>query len=359
MATDVRGPVRFSLFDHLDESGRGQGETYRERLKMIEVAEEAGFYCYHLAEHHGTELSTVPSPALFLAAVAERTSRIRLGAMTYLLPLYNPLRLLEELCMLDQLSQGRLEIGLSRGSSPYEGLRFGVKREESRARFNEVLELLIQGFTTGELNLQGTYYQYDHVMTRLSPAQKPYPPMWYPTTNIESVPWIAKHGFNTLFSYGISGSFDACRRMVDLYREEFEAHKDDPDRMNGHVKQPFIGINGHVHVAATDELAIEQARPAWAKYIYNFTERYNRVGDPKHAGKGNFDRDVAEGKILVGSPETVRRRLGEYLQTSGANYCMGEFSFGSLPLEHVLSSIRLFATEVMPALSQQPVAALS
>src|SRR5919199_4319743 len=102
MATDVRGPVRFSLFDHLDESGRGQGETYRERLKMIEVAEEAGFYCYHLAEHHGTELSTVPSPALFLAAVAQRTHRLRLGPLGYVVPTYNPLRLLEEISMLDQ-----------------------------------------------------------------------------------------------------------------------------------------------------------------------------------------------------------------------------------------------------------------
>jgi alkanesulfonate monooxygenase SsuD/methylene tetrahydromethanopterin reductase-like flavin-dependent oxidoreductase (luciferase family) len=357
MPIEPGGPVRFSLFDHLDESGRGQGETYRERLKMVEVAEEAGFYCYHLAEHHGTELSTVPSPALFLAAVAERTSRIRLGPLTYLLPLYNPLRLMEEICILDQLSQGRLEIGLSRGSSPYEGLRFGVKREDSRDMFNEALELIIQGLTQGELNFQGRFYQYDHVMTRMTPAQKPYPPMWYPTTNIESVPWVAKHGFNTLFSYGISGSFEACRQMVDLYREEWNLHENDPDRMNGHVKEPFVGINGHVHVAATDELAREQARPAYAKYIYNFTERYNRVGDPKHAGKGNFDRDVDEGKILVGSPDTVRARIGEYIGATGANYFLGEFSFGSLPLDQITESIKLFASEVMPAFTREPATA--
>jgi alkanesulfonate monooxygenase SsuD/methylene tetrahydromethanopterin reductase-like flavin-dependent oxidoreductase (luciferase family) len=125
------------------------------------------------------------------------------------------------------------------------------------------------------------------------------------------------------------------------------------------VREPFVGISGHIHVAATDALAQEQARPAYATYIYNFTERYNRVGDPKHRGKGNFDRDVAEGTILVGSPDTVRRRLGEYLRTSGANYCMGEFSFGSLPPEQILSSIKLFASEVMPALSDAPAAAVA
>jgi alkanesulfonate monooxygenase SsuD/methylene tetrahydromethanopterin reductase-like flavin-dependent oxidoreductase (luciferase family) len=264
---------------------------------------------------------------------------------------------MEEICILDQLSQGRLEVGISRGSSPYEGLRFGVKRDESRDIFNEALEVIIQGLSTGELNFQGKYFQYDHVMTRLTPAQKPYPPIWYPTTNIESVPWVAKHGFNSLFSYGISGSFETARQMVDLYREEWALHQSDPDRMNGHVRQPFVGINGHVHVAATDELAREQARPAYAKYIYNFTERYNRVGDPKHAGKGNFDRDVDEGKILVGSPDTIRQRLGEYLGGTGANYFLGEFSFGSLPLDQIISSLKLFATEVMPAFTKEPAAA--
>jgi len=105
------------MFDWLDESGRGQGETYAERLQMLELADQAGFYCYHLAEHHATELSTVHSPNLFLSPVAQRTRRIRLGPLSYILPMYEPIRLLEEICMLDQLSGGRFELGLSRGSS--------------------------------------------------------------------------------------------------------------------------------------------------------------------------------------------------------------------------------------------------
>src|SRR5680860_170185 len=132
MPTLATEPVRFSLFDWLDESGRGIGETYEERLRMLEYADEAGFYAYHLAEHHGTELSTVPSPNLFLSAVAQRTQRLRLGPLGYVLPTYNPLRLMEEICMLDQLSNGRLEIGFGRGSSPHEGALFGVQRDSAR-----------------------------------------------------------------------------------------------------------------------------------------------------------------------------------------------------------------------------------
>src|SRR5438067_3483550 len=172
--TDVQhGPVRFAMFDWLDESGRGQGETYAERLRMLELADTAGFHAYHLAEHHATELSTVPSPNLFLSAVAQRTRRIRLGPLSYVLRIYDPLRLLEEICMLDQLSGGRLELGVSRGSSPHEGLRFGIEREDSRAVFMEALEIMLMGFTRGELSYQGKYFQYDGVKTRQRPRQQP------------------------------------------------------------------------------------------------------------------------------------------------------------------------------------------
>src|ERR1044071_7174553 len=96
--------VQFGIFDWLDESGRAIGETYEERLRMLELADRSGFYAYHLAEHHATELSTVPSPHLFLAAAAQRTTRLRLGPLSVILPLYEPIRLLEEIAMLDQLS---------------------------------------------------------------------------------------------------------------------------------------------------------------------------------------------------------------------------------------------------------------
>jgi len=346
--------VRFALFDWLDESGRGFGETYEERLRMLEYADEAGFYCYHLAEHHGTALSTVPSPNLFLASVAQRTKRIRLGPLGYVLPAYNPLRLLEEVCMLDQLSGGRLELGISRGSSPHEGLRFGIEREDSRAVFNEVLDLMLMGFTTGELNYQGTFFQYDATRTRQRPRQQPYPPLWYPTTSLESVAWLAAHGFHTAFSINLSGIDEVARRL-QIYRDEYAAHKDDPGRLNGHVAEPNYGFSMQVHVADSDERAYDQAKPAYAVFWDNFTRRYVERGDMKHAGRGNFDVDLAEGKHLVGSPDTVRAKLAAYLERTGANYFIGSFSWGNLTPAQIHRSLELFSTEVIPALT--PVAA--
>src|ERR1700726_2692855 len=137
--------VAFGLFDWIDRSTAPLYQLYRDRLQLLEAADAAGFFCYHLAEHHATPLGMAPSPALFLAAAAQHTSKIRLGPLVYLLPLYDPLRLIEEVAMLDQLSGGRLELGVGRGVSPYELRNFGVDPENSRAMFDEGLEGVLRG----------------------------------------------------------------------------------------------------------------------------------------------------------------------------------------------------------------------
>jgi len=112
--------MEFGVFDHLDRTGQALPDFYEDRLKIAAAYDAAGFYAYHIAEHHSTPLGMAPSPNIFLAAVAQRTRRIRLGPLVYLLPLYSPLRLIGEICMLDHLSHGRIEIGIGRGASPHE-----------------------------------------------------------------------------------------------------------------------------------------------------------------------------------------------------------------------------------------------
>ena len=153
----------FGLFDWIDQGTAPLQQLYEERLQLLEVADAAGFFCYHLAEHHTTPLGMAPSPALFLTAAAQRTRRIRLGPLVYLLPLYTPLRLIEEVCMLDHLSGGRLELGVGRGVSPYELGYFGVDATGTRALFDEVLTILITGMTQARLTVAGTHYQYHDV----------------------------------------------------------------------------------------------------------------------------------------------------------------------------------------------------
>jgi alkanesulfonate monooxygenase SsuD/methylene tetrahydromethanopterin reductase-like flavin-dependent oxidoreductase (luciferase family) len=342
----------FSIFDWLDESGRGFAQTYDERLELLALADEKGFYAYHLAEHHGSQLSTTPSPTVFLSALAQRTQRLRMGGLTYVLPVYNPIRLLEELCMLDQLSHGRLELGVGAGASPHERQRFGVPPEEAHDRYAEVLQILVQGFTTGAITFHGSFYDYDGLKTRFRPYQQPYPPLWYPTSNRASVPYIAAEGFNFVLSPRQWPSFADLCDLMDVYRREWVAHRDQPGRLNGHVARPFLGLSMHVHVADTDARARDQARSAYRAFWDNYTRRYVELGQSRYPATVDFDKLVDDEVALCGSPETVRRTLARLFERSGANYLVGAFMFGDLPLDQARRSIELFADEVMPAFAQ-------
>src|SRR3954466_9090289 len=163
--------VSFGLFDWIDRGRAPLQQLYEERLQLLEAAEAAGFYAYHLAEHHATPLGMASSPGLFLAAAAQRTRRIRLGPLVYLLPMYNPLRLIDEICMLDQLSGGRLELGVGRGVSPYELGYYGVDPATGPERFAEAFEVILKGLTEKRLNHEGKYFTFKDVPMEMQPVQ--------------------------------------------------------------------------------------------------------------------------------------------------------------------------------------------
>src|SRR5712692_9364006 len=135
----------FGMFDHVDRSDEPLGALYEHRLKLVEAAEAARFRTYHVAEHHATRLGMAPSPGIFLAAVAQRTRRIRFGPLVYLLPLYTPLRLVEEICMLDQLSGGRFELGIGRRITRYALAYCGVALLEACAMADEAPTVILEG----------------------------------------------------------------------------------------------------------------------------------------------------------------------------------------------------------------------
>jgi alkanesulfonate monooxygenase SsuD/methylene tetrahydromethanopterin reductase-like flavin-dependent oxidoreductase (luciferase family) len=267
--------IEFGLFDWLDRSTAPVGQLFEEHLKLIEAADAAGFHCYHLAEHHGTPLGMAPSPALFLAAAAQRTKRIRLGPLVFLLPLYDPLRLAEEICMLDQLSNGRLELGVGRGVSPYEVACFGVDVADSRAMFNEALEVMISFFTKAKLDFAGEHYRYANVPVEVRPAQQPYPPLWYPTHNPDSIAYAAKHGFNFV---GI-GPTALLKQQADLYRELWEKHRHEPGRLNGHVADPKVGMLRQIVIAETEAEAAALAKTAHTGWYRSITKLWHDHGD--------------------------------------------------------------------------------
>jgi alkanesulfonate monooxygenase SsuD/methylene tetrahydromethanopterin reductase-like flavin-dependent oxidoreductase (luciferase family) len=339
--------IDFGLFDWIDRGTVPAHQLYEDRLQLLAAADAAGFFCYHLAEHHATPLGMAPSPALFLTAAAQRTRRIRLGPLVYLLPLYDPLRLIEEVCMLDQLSGGRLELGVGRGVSPYELGYFGVDPAANRAIFDETLGVLLAGLTGDRLTFEGQHYQYHDVPMELHPLQQPYPPLWYPTHNPDSVRYAARHGYNFV---GL-GPAAAVREHVDAYWQTWEAHRRDPARINGHVDSPKVGVLRQVVVAPTDEEALALTRPAYADWYHSISKLWHDHDDHSVDGLFAWETATQHETIIFGSPAPVRERVGHILETSGCNYFIGSFAWGTLPQQQTLRSLQLFAEEIMPAFS--------
>ena len=340
-------PVKFGIFDWIDRNQLGLPEIYEQRLKLIECAEEKGFYCYHIAEHHGSPLNMTPSPSIFLAAAAQRTARIRLGTLVYVLPAYNPLRLIEEICMLDNLSRGRLDVGVGRGISPIEMSFFNIDVQQSRDMFREALEAVTSALATGKLSFQGRYFSFKNVELKIEPHQRPYPPLWYPTNSNESMHWLAQEGFNTVVHYQ---SMPAIRELFELYRRVWNEHRRNPRRLNAHVTDPLYGISRHVYVGETDAQAWEEAKIALAQFNENTGYLQSKVGDNRRKEYlSDFEARRAEGLYIAGAPDTVREEVRKHLEITGSNYFVGSFCFGNLGTEQAMNSLRLFAEEVMPA----------
>jgi alkanesulfonate monooxygenase SsuD/methylene tetrahydromethanopterin reductase-like flavin-dependent oxidoreductase (luciferase family) len=339
-------PIRFGLFEWLDRGVVPLQRLYEQRLELLEVADEAGFFCYHLAEHHGTTLGMAPSPALFLSAVAQRTRRIRLGPLVYLLPLYDPLRLVEEVCMLDHLSAGRLELGVGRGVSPYELGCFGVDVAESRAIFDEALAVLVAGLTRRRLTFAGKHYRYQDVPIELQPLQQPYPPLWYPTHNPQSIEYAARNGFNFV---GL-GPADLLAGQIEAYWRTWEAHRHEAGRLNGHVAEPKVGALRQVFVADRDDEARTIARSAYEDWYRSITSLWHAHDDHTYDEIFSWDNATRLETIVLGSPARVSEQIARLIEVSGCNYVIGSFAWGSLPHDQALRSLRLFVDEVMPAL---------
>src|ERR1700726_1477115 len=163
--------MKVGLFDHVEHGDRPLATLFDERLTFARAADDAGIYCLHVAEHHATPLNMVPAPGVYLGAVARATRHMRLGPLVYLLPLYSPLRLAEEICMLDHLSHGRLEVGVGRGASPHELRYFGIDPETAPAMYVEAYTVIRQALTQKQVNFSGKYHNFENVPVEIKPAQ--------------------------------------------------------------------------------------------------------------------------------------------------------------------------------------------
>jgi alkanesulfonate monooxygenase SsuD/methylene tetrahydromethanopterin reductase-like flavin-dependent oxidoreductase (luciferase family) len=341
-------PLEFGIFDHVDRHDLPLNEFYENRLKLIEAYDRAGIYGYHCAEHHSTPLGMAPSPSVFLAAVGQRTKRLNFGPLVYTLALYHPLRLAEEICMLDQLSRGRFLLGIGKGISPIEVGHYGVDFKNADKMFAESLAVIMQALTQKTVDFEGEFFRFKNVPMELAPFRQPHPPLWYGVVNPDSAERAAKAGMNF-----ISNSTAAMvKAKVARYGA---AHR--PTAAN---PAPKFGMNRYMVLAETEEKALEIGRRAYRRWWKNFMHLWlkhntapNNVNYPPE-----IDGQIADGRAIATTPAKALDLLRGQLAESGANYLVCRFAFGDLSLSESTRSLELFQRHVMPALRESvPVAA--
>jgi alkanesulfonate monooxygenase SsuD/methylene tetrahydromethanopterin reductase-like flavin-dependent oxidoreductase (luciferase family) len=339
--------MKFGVFDHVDRGTASLAELYESRLKLAEIYDRSGFHAYHIAEHHSTPLGMASAPSVLLAAVAQRTTRLRFGPLVYTLSLSHPLRILEEICMLDQMSNGRLEVGIGRGSSPYEIGYFGVDPQRSSRIYTESYQIILQGLQSREITFDGEVFQLKNVPVELECVQKPHPPLWYGLSHPNAVPWAAQNSINIV----CNGPSAPVRAITDRYRQEWQQAAGSSGRA-----LPMMGLGRHLVVGETAREAFEIGQRAFGVWYRSLMHLWRRHGTPltTYPIPEDFATAVSAGMVIVGTPDQVFEALEREVAIAGVNYVLTRFAFGDLTHDESVHSLSLFTSKVMPEFTSGP-----
>ena len=263
-----------------------------------------------------------PSPSVYLAAVGQRTRRLRFGPLVYTLALYHPLRLAEEICMLDQMSRGRFLLGIGKGISPIEVGYYGVDYKNADKMFAESFAIIMQALTQKTVDFEGEFFRYKNVPFEVEPFQKPHPPLWYGVVNPDSAERAAKAGMNF-----ISNSTAAMvKAKVARYTGAYQAA--------GGNAAPKFGMNRYMVLAETEDEALQIARRAYRRWWSSFMSLWHKHNTaPSNVNyPPEIDGQIADGRAIATTPGQGAGLLRGQLAESGANYLVCRFAFGDLSL---------------------------
>ena len=359
--------MRFGLFCLMQRPGVPFTSLFDDQLAEIIHAETLGFDEVWFAEHRYANGAISPAPNLFVAALAQRTERLRLGNMINVLPLHHPAQLAAELAVLDHLTHGRLNVGIGKGSRRMEWQRAGLTPEQVNERFYEALDI-IQGLWTSEpFSYHGKHFHLDEVRLRPTVVQQPHPPLFTAVAHKASVIWAAQQHLGIAEHYTTTAE---AKEHFALYRQ-LQAAAGQPDLPE---RQPRLFRE--IYVAPTDAQARADAEIAlWDHWRFlgdqiSYEQPYDAhlLDEPATitddlfrqatsnlpiVGPHTFDQLTEEGFTIIGSPETVARRLLDQIQELDLETFVGLFAFGRLSHAQVLRSLDLFAKEVMPVVTKQ------
>ena len=356
--------MKFAHFSHIwAKPGMTPHQRYEELWRELELCDDLGFdYSFCVEHHFRPDESWISSPSLYAVGAGARTKHLRIGPMGYIVPLYHPLRLVEEIAIVDQMLGGRMELGLVPGISAEYFKPFGLDYSFRKSPTLEFVDYMRAAYGEKQpFSFNGDNHKTESAEISVQPFQKPHPPLWMMSRDPQTLEFCAKNGINPGY-FLIYPRKDAAPRYVKFLEDWAKA---------GHPKKPNIAYCTIVHVDDTDEKAIDVALKRAARAYEGFLphakpgetfEERVREHAKKFIGRGEpgaseimanlFDADylMKHELVFIGSPETVAAKIHAAAKAGLFNVFLGEFNFSDLPQADLMRSIKLFGEKVIPAL---------
>ena len=356
--------MKFAHFSHIwAKPGMTPHQRYEQLWRELEACDALGFdYSFCVEHHFRPDESWMSSPSLYAVGAGARTKRLRIGPMGYIVPLYHPLRLAEEIAIVDQMLGGRMELGLVPGINADYFRPFGLDYGQRKSPTLEFVDYLRAAFGEAQpFSFHGQDFHTDNARISVAPAQHPHPPLWMMSRDPQTLEFCAKNAINPGY-FLVYPRADAAPRYRKFLADWQAA---------GRAQKPNIAYCTVVYVDETDDKAIDtalfRASRAYEGFLKppkpgeTFEERAKEHAK-MFVGRGEpgaseimqhlFDGDylLKNDLVFIGSPQTVAAKIRAAAETGVFNVFMGEFNFADLPEEALLRSIRLFGEKVIPAL---------
>jgi natural product biosynthesis luciferase-like monooxygenase protein len=349
--------MRFGLnfFPSFRPSDMSTAAYYQQVIALAERADALGYHSIKAVEHYFHDYGGhTPSPLVLLSALAARTRRIRLITGAVIPAFSHPIKLAGELAMVDNLSQGRLDVGFGRAFIPDEFDAFGISMDDSRERFEEGIAVIRRLWTEDRVTHEGRYSRFQNVHLTPRPVQQPHPPIFIAAVSSpESFVWAGEHGYH-LMIVPFAGSLERTAAHVRAYREAWAAAGHPPG-------QEQVQMSFHCYVAETTEAALAGFRRPVERYVEVFSEAISSWEGRASGNYAGYDKVVTavrsqtpetlrEGRVaFVGAPAEVVEQVQFVRDTFGEVEPSMQINFGGIPTDQALRTLELFAREVLPA----------
>jgi alkanesulfonate monooxygenase SsuD/methylene tetrahydromethanopterin reductase-like flavin-dependent oxidoreductase (luciferase family) len=350
------------MFQNLDRGRAGDTAVVEADLALVDLAADLGFESMWDTEHHFAGYSMIPNTLMLLSYLAGRHPDLEIGSSVVVLPWHHPVRVAGEVALLDNLCGGRFLLGIGRGLGRNEFEGYGIPMEESRARFIEGAEIILDGLDKGYVEYEGTHFSVPRREIRPAPTAPFRPRTFAAAGSPESSEIMAKLGVGLLVNP--QGSWEQLRHDIDVYRGHFE-------RIHGAAAPPTV-YNPKVMCDIDGDRARELAQQYLRRYfngVMDFyemtsghfakTKGYESYAPTEDGSEAEVREKMTEGFLsvqVVGSPDECLEQIREAQKFADVDHFVGLFSFGDMPLEIAENNVRTFAEHVMPELGSMSVA---